>query len=69
MQDIERWIENHYSSMDLIQVYLKEWKKIKKKHVAFQMCKIEIHFRHAHFQEIDELMNLHAKWRSALGKP
>ena len=61
MQDIERWIEKPYASMDLIQVYLKEWKKVKKREITSQICKAKIHLRHAHFQEINELMNLHAK--------
>ena len=69
LQEIERWIENPYSLMALIQVYLKEWKKLKKKEITSQIYKTKIHLKHSHFQEIDELMNLHAKWRFALAKP
>ena len=69
MHEIERWIEIPYSFMDLIQVYLKKWKKIKKKEITSQIYKTEIHLRHAHFQKIEELMKLHAKWRFTLGKP
>ena len=68
MQEINRWIKVPHALMAQIQVFMKEWKKIKKMDISSQICKMEIHWRHAHFQEVDELMDLYAKWCSTLGQ-
>ena len=49
MQEIERWIEVPHASISQIHVFMKEWKKIKKREISSQICKMEIHLSHAHF--------------------
>ena len=68
MQEIKRWIKVPHALMAQIQVFMKEWKKNKKREISSQICKIEIHLRHAHFQDINEIKDLYAKWRSTLGQ-
>ena len=68
LQDILRWIEIPSSAMVKIQVYLGEWKKVKKREITSHILREEVHLEHAKYQNIDFLMDLDAKWRSSLGQ-
>ena len=62
------WIETPNSSMVRIQVYLWEWKKFKKREIASQIMREEVHIDQDKYQDIVFLMDVDAKWRSALGQ-
>ena len=52
----------------MIDLFLKEWAKIKKNDIASLICKAEVHLEHAQFRDIQDLMDAFSKWRSALEK-
>ena len=49
VQEIEKWIEAPHASIARIQLFIKEWKKIKKEDISSQICKTEFQLRNAHF--------------------
>ena len=68
MDEIKQWIEIRLASLMKIDLFLKEWVKIKKKNIASLICKVELHFEHAQFQDIQDPMDAFAKGQSSLGK-
>ena len=68
MDEIKQWIETPLASLMRIDLFLKEWAKIKKKEIASLICKAELHLEHAQFRDIQDLMDAFSKWRSTLGK-
>ena len=66
VQEIEKWIEAPHASIARIKMFIKEWKKIRREEFFSQICKKEIQLRNAHFQEVDDILDLFAKWRSTL---
>ena len=68
LQDITSWIEMPSSMMVKIQVYLGEWKEVKKREITSHILRVEIHLEQAKYQDIDFLMDLDAKWCSAVGQ-
>ena len=69
MDEIKQLIETPLSSLMQIDLFLKEWTKIKKNDIDSLICKAELHLENAQFKDIQDLMVAYAKWRSALGKP
>ena len=65
VQENEKWIKAPHASIVWIQVFIKEWKKMREE-ISSQICKTEIQLRNAHFQEVDEILELFGKWCSAL---
>ena len=68
MQEIKKWIEAPHASIARIQLFIKEWKKMREEEISSQICKNKIQLRNAHFQEVDDIMDLFSKWRSTLEK-
>ena len=68
VQEIEKWIEVPHASIARIKLFVKEWKKNRREEIFSQICKNEIQLRNAHFQEVDDILDLFFKWRSALEK-
>ena len=68
LDEIKQWIETPFASLMRIDLFLKEWAKIKKKEIASLICKAELHLEHAQFRDIQDLMDAFSKWRSTLGK-
>ena len=66
LQDITSWTEIPSPAMVKIQVYLGEWKKVKKREITSQILRVEVHLEQAKYQNIDFLMDLDVKWHSAL---
>ena len=67
MEDIWSWIEKPYSAIVKIEVYVGKWKMVKKKEIASEVLRPQIHFEQDKSQDIDLLMELDAKWHSVLG--
>jgi len=61
VQEIEKWIEVPHVSIAQINLFIKEWKKIRREEISSQICKNEIQLRNAHFQEVDEILELFGK--------
>ena len=68
LQEITSSIEILSSTMVKIQVYLGEWKKVQKREITSQILRAEVHIEQAKYQDIDFLMDLDAKWCSAVGQ-
>ena len=68
LQEITSWIEIPSLAMVKIQVYLGEWKKVKEREITSQILRVEVHLKQSKYQDIDFLMDLDAKWHSALGQ-
>ena len=66
--NISSWIEKPYSVIVKIEVYGSKWKKVKKREIASEVLRSQIHFEQAKSLDIDLLMELDAKWRSILGQ-
>ena len=66
MQEIKKWIEVPHVSIAQIKLFIKEWKKIQREEISSQICKNDIELRNAHFQEVDDILDLFFKWRYAL---
>ena len=66
VQEIEKWIEVPHASISQIKLFIKEWKKIRREEISSQICKNDIQLRNAHFQEVDDILNLFVKWHYAL---
>ena len=68
LEDISSWIEIPYSTIVRIEVYVSKWETMKKREIAFDVLRAQIHLEQAKSQDIDFLMDLDAKWRSFLGQ-
>ena len=68
MDEIKKCIETPLSSLMRIDIFLKEWTKIKKKDIDSSICKSELHLENAQLKDIQDLMDAFSKWHSALGK-
>ena len=68
VQEIEKWMKAPHASTARIQVFIKEWKKMREEEISSKICKTEIQLRNAHFQEVHDIMDLFSKWCSTLGK-
>ena len=66
VQEIEKWIEVPHASIAQIKLFIKEWRKIRREEISSQICKNDIQLRNAHFQEVDDILDLFFKWSSAL---
>ena len=55
-----------HASIARIKVFIKQWKKVRQQEISSKICKTEIQLRSAHFQEVDEILELFGKWRFAL---
>ena len=66
--NISSWIEKPYSVIVKIEVYGSKWKKVKKREIASEVLRPQIHFEQAKSQDIDLLMELDANQRSVLGQ-
>ena len=60
------WIEKPYCAIVKIEVYVGKWKTMKKREIAFEVLRAQIHFEQDKSQDIDLLMELDAKWRFVL---
>ena len=69
VEDIKRWIEAPLASLMRIDLFLKEWAKIRKRDITSLICKAQLHLENAQFTNIQDLMDVYAKWCSALSKP
>ena len=68
LEDISIWIDKPYSAIVKIEVYVGKWKIVKKREIASEVLRAQIHFERDKSQDIDLLMELDAKWRSVLGE-
>ena len=66
VQEIEKWMKAPNSSITRIKVLIKQWKKMRQEEISSKICKAEIQLRNAHFQEVDEILELFGKWCSTL---
>ena len=69
MQDTKRYIETHLASLMNIDLFLKEWVKIKKNDITSLICKAQLHLKIAQFNNIQYLMDAYAECCFSLGKP
>ena len=69
MEEMKCWVKKPLSSLIRIDLFLKEWKKIKKNKITSLICKAELHLENAQFKDIKDLMDSFSNWHSALGKP
>ena len=69
MEEIKHYVETPLSSLMRIDLFLKEWMKIKNKEIASLIYKVELHLENAQFKDIQYLMDAFSKWHSTLGKP
>ena len=63
VQEIEKWMKAPHASIVRIQVFIKQWKKMREEEISS-----EIQLRNAHFQEVDDILELFGKWCSALAE-
>ena len=68
LQEITSCIEIPSSTTVKIQMYLQEWKKVKKREITSKILREEVDLEQSKYQNIDFLMDLDAKQRSTLGK-
>jgi len=68
VQEIEKWMKSPHASIARIKVFIKQWKKIKQEDISSKICKAKIQLRNAHFQEVDDILELFGKWCSALAE-
>ena len=68
VEEMRHWIETPLPSLMRIDLFLKEWAKIKKKDITSLTCKAQLHLEIAQFNDIQDLMDAYAKWRSALSQ-
>ena len=69
VEEIKHWVETPLNSLIRIDLFLKEWKKIKKNKITSLICKAELHLDNAQFKDIQDLMDAFSKWCFSLGKP
>ena len=70
VEEIKHWVETQSPTLLMrIDIFLKEWEKIKKKDITSLICKAHLHLENDQFKDIQDLMDAYAKWHSALGKP
>ena len=68
MEEMRHWIETPLASLMRIDLFLKQWAKIKEKDITSLTCKVELHLENAQFKDIQDLMDAYAKWHSALSQ-
>ena len=68
MEEMRHWIETPLASLMRIDLFLKQWAKIKKKDIASLTCKAQIQLETVEFNDIQDLMDAYAKWHSVLAK-
>ena len=68
MEEMKQLIERPLASLMQIDMFLKEWMKIKKNEIDSLICKVESNLENVEFKGIQDLMDAFSKWRSALGK-
>ena len=68
MEEMRHWIETPLASLMRIDLFLKQWAKITKREITSLTCKSQLHLETAQFNDIQYLMDAHAKWRSFLSK-
>ena len=68
VEGMRHLIETPLTSLERIDLFLKEWAKIKKKDIASLTCKAQLHLETAQFNGIQDLMDAYAKWHSALAQ-
>ena len=66
VQEIDKQMKAPHASIVRIKVLIKQWKKMREEEISSKICKTEIQLRNAHFQEVDEILDLFGKWCSAL---
>ena len=69
MEEIKQLIERPLASLMWIDMFLKEWMKIKKKEIASLICKAEFHLENAQFKDIQDFMDSFVCWGSDLNDP
>ena len=60
-EDISSSIEKPYPAIVKIEVYVGKWKTMKKREIASEVLRAQIHFEQVKSQDIDLLMELDAK--------
>ena len=65
---MEKWIEVPHASIARIKLFIKEWKKMTRVVILSQICKNDIQLRNAHFQKVNDILDIFAKWRSFLNQ-
>ena len=68
VQEMEKWIEVPHASIARIKLFIKEWKKMTRVEILSQICKNDIQLRNAHFQEVNDILDIFAKWCSFLNQ-
>ena len=68
LERISSWIEKPYSAIVKREVYIGKWRTVKKREIASEVLRAQIHFEQAKSQDIDLLMELDAKWHFVLGQ-
>ena len=66
LEDVSSWVEIPYSAIVRIEVYVGKWKAVKKRDIASEVLRAQIHLEQAKSQDIDFLMDLDSKWCSFL---
>ena len=61
VEEMRHWIETPLASLMRIELFLKEWEKIKKKEITSLSCKAQLYLETAQFNDIQDLMDDYAK--------
>ena len=68
MAEIQDWIESHLTSQMRINLFLREWEKVKKREIESLICKAQLQLEHAQYKDVVDLLDSFSKWQSTLGK-
>ena len=66
--EIKEWIESPMNSQMRINLFLREWEKVKKREIKSLICKDQLQLEYAQCQDIADLLDVFSKWQSSLGK-
>ena len=68
LDQIKECIEAPLTSLMNIDLFLREWEKIKKKEIASLICKAALHLENAQYRDIHDLLDAFVKWQYSIGK-
>ena len=64
MEDVKKLIESPIASKIKINLFLREWEKLKKREIESLICKVQLQLK----SRIEYLLDVFSKWKPAHGK-
>ena len=65
--EFKDFIESPITSEMKINLFLREWKNVKKMEIESFTCKVQLQFDHAQYKGVEYLLDVFTKWQSYLG--